>query len=59
MSIREAIAQVASGARIVKDPKSHQLREVALDRRTVELLREHLADQRRFAAVCSYQLAQT
>lgn len=46
MRIRSAIAQLADGSLVEKEPKSHQQREVALDSRTVELLRLHRVEQR-------------
>ena len=49
-SIREAIAHVATGELEHKDPKSHQIREVAIDARTVELLRGQHSDQLQFIA---------
>jgi integrase len=50
LSIREAIAHVASGGLEHKDPKSHQMREVAIDPTTVELLRKQQEDQLQFVA---------
>ena len=44
--IRSAVAQLADGSLVEKEPKSHQQREVSLDSRTVELLRIHLEEQR-------------
>lgn len=45
ITIREAVAHLASGELQYKDPKSHQIREVAIDPQTIGLLREHRADQ--------------
>ena len=46
MRIRTAIAQLTDGSLVEKEPKGHQQREVALDSRTVELLRRHRVEQR-------------
>ena len=46
MRIRSAVAQLADGSLIEKEPKSHQQREVALDSRTIDLLRLHQIEQR-------------
>lgn len=46
MRIRSAVAQLADGSLVAKEPKSHQQREVALDSGTVELLRVHQVEQR-------------
>jgi integrase len=43
--IRAAIAQLADGSLVEKEPKSHQQREVAIDFETVEMLRRHRTDQ--------------
>jgi integrase len=39
--IREAVARVASGELITKNPKSHQIRTVSVDAQTASLLRDH------------------
>ncbi|MEZ5411233.1 MAG: site-specific integrase [Acidimicrobiales bacterium] len=57
ISIREAIAHLASGELQHKDPKSHQIREVAVDARTAEMLREHRLDQLAYAANVRAELA--
>lgn len=56
-TIREAVAQLADGSLESKDPKSHQMREVAIDEATTELLAEHKADQVRYAAAAGSNLA--
>jgi len=43
--IRSAVAQLADGSLVEKEPKSHQQREVALDTQTVDMLRRHEAEQ--------------
>jgi len=48
--IRHAVAQLSDSSLIEKDPKSHQTREVAIDRATVKMLADHLQDQRSFLA---------
>lgn len=45
MRIRSAVAQLADGSLIEKEPKSHQQREVAIDSRTIDLLRLHQIEQ--------------
>ncbi|MCP3975076.1 MAG: site-specific integrase, partial [bacterium] len=50
LTIREAVAHLASGELQHKDPKSHQIREVAIDQETIEQLREHRADQNDYIA---------
>lgn len=45
LTIREAVAHLASGALQNKDPKSHQIRDVAFDDETATLLRAHRDDQ--------------
>lgn len=45
ISIRAAVAQLADGSLVVKEPKSHQQRQVAIDLQTVELLRLHRTEQ--------------
>jgi len=45
ISLREAIAHPATGEFQHKDPMSHQIREVAIDARTAEMLRGHRLDQ--------------
>ncbi len=57
ISIREAIAHLATGELQQKDPKSHQIREVAIDVRTAEMLREHRLDQLAYAANVRAELA--
>lgn len=47
--IRHAIARLADGTLVEKEPKSHQTRELAIDRATTELLASHLEHQRRLA----------
>jgi integrase len=44
--IRSAVAQLADGSLVEKEPKSHQQREVALDSQTVRLLTLHSDEQR-------------
>ncbi len=39
--IRAAMSQLTSGLVVEKDPRTHQIREVAIDQRTLDLLREH------------------
>ena len=46
MRIRSAVAQLADGSLVEKEPKSHQQREVALDSQTAELLQVHQVEQR-------------
>ncbi|MFN7150017.1 MAG: tyrosine-type recombinase/integrase [Microthrixaceae bacterium] len=43
--IRSAVAQLADGSLVEKEPKSHQQREVAIDSGTAELLRRHQVEQ--------------
>lgn len=43
--IRAAVAQLADGSLVVKEPKSHQQRQVAIDSQTVDLLRRHESEQ--------------
>ncbi|MEM7275549.1 MAG: tyrosine-type recombinase/integrase [Actinomycetota bacterium] len=43
--IREAVAVVAGGELITKNPKSHQIRTVSVDAETAQLLQEHRAKQ--------------
>ena len=43
--IREAVARVASGELITKNPKSHQIRTVSVDIQSADLLRQHHAVQ--------------
>jgi integrase len=43
--VRSAIAQLADGTLVEKEPKSHQQRESAIDSVTAELLAEHRAEQ--------------
>lgn len=45
LRIRSAVAQLADGSLVEKEPKSHQQREVAIDSRTAELLRLHQVEQ--------------
>ncbi len=45
LRVRSAIAQLADGSLLAKEPKSHQQREVALDAQTGELLQLHRAGQ--------------
>ncbi len=49
ITIREAVAKVATGELVHKDPKSHQTRDVSIDARTAEVLRDHRERQRRQA----------
>jgi len=44
--IRSAVAQLADGSLVEKEPKGHQQRESAIDATTAELLREHQVEQR-------------
>ena len=46
VQIRSAVAQLADGSLLVKEPKGHQQREVAIDAVTVQLLRAHRDEQR-------------
>ena len=48
-TVRESIARGASGDLITKDPKSHQIRTVAVDAQTAELLVEHKQHQAELA----------
>ena len=48
--IRHAVARLVSGELIQKDPKSHQTRQVSIDPRTCEILRDHRAHQKTIAA---------
>jgi integrase len=57
LSIREAVARLATGELLVKGPKSHQIREVVVDTGTVELLRTHRAGQAAFARAAGVELA--
>ena len=45
VSIRAAVAQLANGSLVEKEPKSHQQRQVTIDRRSIDLLRRHRAEQ--------------
>ena len=45
LTIREAVAHLATGELQHKDPKSHQLREVAIDGETAQLLKDHRRSQ--------------
>ena len=57
IEIRAAIAQLMSGELRVKDPKSHQIREVRVDSRTLEMLRDHHAAQCELATQLGETLA--
>lgn len=57
ITIREAVAKVATGELVHKDPKSHQTRDVSIDCRTVEVVREHRERQRRRAKAIGEPLA--
>jgi integrase len=48
--IRHAVARLASGELIEKDPKSHQTRQVSIDPTTCEILRTHYEHQLSIAA---------
>jgi len=50
IEIRAAMAQLMNGEVREKDPKSHQIREVSVDTRTLEMLRDHHALQRQLAS---------
>jgi integrase len=47
--IRHSIARLRTGKLIEKDPKSHQTREVAIDKNTTKILREHRKRQKSIA----------
>lgn len=57
LTIREAIAHLATGELQQKDPKSHQIREVSIDALTAEMLREQRADQERYVTSIRATLA--
>lgn len=46
VQIRSAVAQLADGSLLEKEPKGHQQREVAVDAATAQLLRAHRDEQR-------------
>ena len=56
LRIRAAVAQLADGSLIEKEPKSHQQREVAVDSQTIELLRLHHTEQRDQLAALGLEL---
>jgi integrase len=55
--IREAVARVASGELITKNPKSHQIRTVSVDSQTAEYLRQHQAAQQEMARSVGARIA--
>ncbi|RZT88803.1 site-specific recombinase XerD [Pseudonocardia sediminis] len=54
--IREAVRKGADGRPELADLKTHQQRRIALDAETVEMLREHRAEQQRVAAALGVEL---
>jgi integrase len=54
--IRHSVARLRTGKLIEKDPKSHQTREVAIDKGTAQILRDHRERQEGLAAVISVKL---
>lgn len=56
IEIRAAIAQLMNGEVREKDPKSHQIREVSVDSRTLEMLRCHHAAQSEIASQLGHAL---
>lgn len=54
--IRHSVARLKSGKLIEKDPKSHQTREVAIDKGTAQILRDHRERQEGLAAVIRVKL---
>ena len=55
---REAIAHLATGQLQHKDPKSHQVREVTIDVKTIKLLQAHRDDQELYIAEVRTRLGQ-
>jgi len=49
--IRHSVARLRTGKLIEKDPKSHQTREVAIDKNTAQILRDHRERQETLAAM--------
>ena len=54
--IRHSVARLKTGKLIEKDPKSHQTREIAIDKGTAQLLRNHRERQEGLAATIRAKL---
>lgn len=57
IEIRAAMAQLMNGEVKEKDPKSHQIRELSVDSRTLDMLREHRKTQRELSSQLGGALA--
>ncbi|MGI8937545.1 MAG: tyrosine-type recombinase/integrase [Iamia sp.] len=56
IDIRSAIAELADGSLVEKEPKGHQQRQVTIDAQTVELLGLHRSAQRKLLAALAIDL---